>query len=250
MKLHSKKTAAGKSIAWIFSAVLLFVCFGCEPPAPVNNTTVTTANANTSAPVNAAPVNSSNVAVVPNKESQARMPVTLPVLDAMFTEGDFVGELKSKAQLSDEQIQNLKKLSREAVGNLDEGKSGESSGSTRVAMERADKEIRAMLGEEKASKLFDVVRQRWAQGIDEADNSSGNSSGNSFSIMNSAFRQPCIFACTWRNVLVFTYRRSICIFVRLIISATMVFSLESGYSRPISRGWDFENKAIAGGLGS
>lgn len=177
MKLQSKKTAAGKSIAWVFSVALLLVCFGCEPPAPVNNTTATATNVNeNAAPVNSAPVNSSNVAAAPNKESQAGMPVTLPVLDAMFTEEDFVGELKSKAQLSDEQIQNLKKLSREAVGNLDEGKSGESGGSTRAAMERADKEIRAMLGEEKTSKLFDVVRQRWAQGIDEADNSSGNSS--------------------------------------------------------------------------
>lgn len=163
-----------RSIAGVFSIGLLLVCLGCEPPAPTTNTS---AAVNTSvAPVNVAPINSSNVAVSPNKESQSRMPVTLPVLDAMFSEEDFAGDLKSKAQLSDEQIANLKKLSREAVASLNEGDTKSNNGSTRAAMERADKEIRAMLGEEKSAKLFDVVRQRWANGNEEANDSSDKSS--------------------------------------------------------------------------
>ncbi len=102
------------------------------------------------------------------------MPVTLPVLDAMFSDETFAAELKSKVQLSDEEIQNLKKLSREAVANLSEDNADGSTGSTRAAMERADKEIRAMLGEEKAAKLFDLTRQRWEGGTEEANNSAGD----------------------------------------------------------------------------
>lgn len=169
MKLYKEKMLIVKPFAWIFLIGSVFIGFGCQQPAPVNNTVATTTNAN-AAPVNSAPGNVSNTAVTPpNKESQARLPVTLPVLDAMFSEEDFAGDLKSKAQLSDEQIADLKKLSREAVGNLNEDETGENNGSTRAAMDRADKQIRAMLGEEKAAKLFDVVRQRWENGGEEAN---------------------------------------------------------------------------------
>ncbi|MDQ3713174.1 MAG: L,D-transpeptidase [Acidobacteriota bacterium] len=175
MKLQFEKIGVGKSIALIFSIGMIFLSIGCEPPAPTANANV---NANT-APVNTAavPSNVSNISIR-SEESQAKMPVTLPVLDAMFSDENFAGELKSKIQLSDEEIQNLKKFSREAVSNLNESDANENVGSTRAATERADKQIREILGEEKSVKLFELVRQRWANEGEEANNSSGDSSNS------------------------------------------------------------------------
>ena len=113
MNIQFKKMSVKKLIGLAFPVGIAFFTFGCEPP---NTTTTNTAavNANTvavnSAPVNSAPVNAANTTVV-NKESQSRMPVTLPVLDAMFSDEAFAGELKSKLQLTDEEIQNIKNLS-------------------------------------------------------------------------------------------------------------------------------------------
>ncbi|MDQ3064462.1 MAG: hypothetical protein M3R14_16600, partial [Acidobacteriota bacterium] len=99
MKLQFEKMGVGKSIGLIFSIVTIFLSIGCEPPPAA--TTNTNVSANTAA-VNTATSNVSNTSVtsVPNKESQAKMPVTLPVLDAMFSDESFAGELKSKIQLT------------------------------------------------------------------------------------------------------------------------------------------------------
>jgi len=171
MKFQFEKMGVGKSSALIFSLCVIFLLSGCEAPTPTTN-----ANVNTNAAVaNTAPPSNLSNTTAPNKESQAKMPVTLPVLDAMFSDENFAGELKSKVQLTDEQIQNLKKLSREAVSNLNESEADDNAGSTRAAMERAERQIREILGEEKSVKLFELVRTRWAGEGEEASNSSDNS---------------------------------------------------------------------------
>ncbi|MDQ3180700.1 MAG: L,D-transpeptidase family protein [Acidobacteriota bacterium] len=166
-----------KTIGLFFSIGLVLFSFGCEPPNTTTNTMTNTAvNTNTVA-VNSAPTNSANTAVI-NKESESKMPVTLPVLDAMFSDENFAGELKSKVQLTDEEIQNLKNLSREAVSSLSENEKDDNAGSTRAAMERADKQIREKLGEEKATKLFNFVRERWSNGMEEAASDSASEPGS------------------------------------------------------------------------
>ena len=173
MKFQFKKISVEKPIALYFLIALVLFSFGCEPPPTSTNANVTAVNA---APNNIAPANVSNP-VQPNKELQARMPVTLPVLDAMFSDENFASELKSKVQLSDEQIETLKKISRDAVANLNE--SDTDSGSTRAAIDRADKQIRESLGEEKSAKVFDFIRQRWSGENEEANNSTDNSKDSS-----------------------------------------------------------------------
>ena len=44
------------------------------------------------------------------------MPVTLPVLDAMFQDSTFAGELRDSLQLTDQQITELRKLARISTG--------------------------------------------------------------------------------------------------------------------------------------
>jgi lipoprotein-anchoring transpeptidase ErfK/SrfK len=70
----------------------------------------------------------------------------------------------------------VRKLSREAVANLSESERDDNAGSTRAAMERADKQIRGILGDEKAVKLFDLVRERWSNGMEVANDSNSKPS--------------------------------------------------------------------------
>lgn len=162
MKFQFKKSGFNK-IAYIFLLAALFT-FGCEAPPATN----TTATANTAA-VNTAPA--ATPAASPAQSKAAALPVTLPVLDAMFAEENFAGELKSKLQLTDEQIDKLKTTARSAVSNLSE--SGEDTGSTRAAKERSSRQISEILGEEKTAQLFEMVSQRWNGG----ENADGNSGG-------------------------------------------------------------------------
>lgn len=141
----------------IFTVLLLILTTGaCVPPETPNS------NANVGVNTNQQPTNTNSAAAAPaNKtENAMKIPVTLPVLDAMFFDENFVEELKSKMQLSDEQINQLKTVSREAVENLT-GEDADDFGSTRQASVRAEEQIRGIIGADKADRLFDLVRTRW-----------------------------------------------------------------------------------------
>ena len=157
MKLDQTK------IFTLFFTISLLALYGCAPPQQVINTNSGANINNNQENMNVAP--NTNVAKPPeNKEAALAMPVTLPVLDAMFSDEQFAGELKTKLQLSDEQIQKLKQVSGEAVQNLNDDETDNHSGSTRAETERANNEIRQILGEEKAGRFFELVRQRWEGG--------------------------------------------------------------------------------------
>jgi lipoprotein-anchoring transpeptidase ErfK/SrfK len=143
---------------------------GCVPRE--NTTTVVNTNVNSN-PVNTA-VNTNTVKPPENKQASVSMPVTLPVLDAMFSDEQFAGELKTKLQLTDEQINRLKEVSGGAVRDLNEDATEDYSGSTRASAERASNEIRQIIGEEKANQLFELVRTRW-QG--DAETAAQNNNG-------------------------------------------------------------------------
>jgi lipoprotein-anchoring transpeptidase ErfK/SrfK len=99
--------------------------------------------------------------------------VTLPVLDAMFADEAFAGELKSKLQLTDEQVEGLRKVAGEERANLDEA--GESSGTTTAATRRASEKIRSVIGEQKAAAFNSFVSERWAGGAGDAADARPNS---------------------------------------------------------------------------
>jgi lipoprotein-anchoring transpeptidase ErfK/SrfK len=147
---------------FIASALLTVVGLfaACEQPTNLNTTVNSNAN-------NAAPITAASPAATPraeNPRAEANLPVTLPVLDAMFADESFAGELKSKLGLTDEQIGRLQTISREAVGNLSELETDESTGSTTEAVKRAQEQIRSVVGEDKAAQLAGLVRERWQQG--------------------------------------------------------------------------------------
>ena len=132
-------------------------------------TSETTSTVNTNTTTDAASTTTTSTAPAPNTPhaadaSAAGLPVTLPVLDAMFADEAFAGELKSKLQLTDEQISRLRDIAREEVGQLREGEGDDHSGTTAAATARASERIREVVGEEKAGQLAALVRERWGGG--------------------------------------------------------------------------------------
>jgi lipoprotein-anchoring transpeptidase ErfK/SrfK len=180
MDFQFEKMRAAKSFVFVFSLIVVLTTVGCEQPTMVTNANVSV-NAATNAASNSVANSTQNVSGL-NKNLEAQMPVTLPVLDAMFSDENFAKDLKSKLQLTDEQIDKLKNVSRQAVSNLKE--SDDEGGSTRASMERAGQQIKEIVGENNAGKFFDFVRERWSGGDETAD-ASGNANNNAAAKINS-----------------------------------------------------------------
>ena len=173
MKENFREKCVKKIVsAGMLCAVAIFG-FSCVPPQTGSS------NTNVNAPVNTN-TNTAPVAPAENEQADMSMPVTLPVLDAMFADEEFTNSLKTEVNLTDDEITKIKKAASDAVDKLRNSSDEDSdSRSTRAAMERAGTEIRGILGDEKSAKLFDVVRKRWSGDSDTTGNSNGlNNSGD------------------------------------------------------------------------
>jgi lipoprotein-anchoring transpeptidase ErfK/SrfK len=133
-----------------FKATLIALIFGLFISGCRNQTGPSQAVA-TSTP---APATSTNEAV----------PITLPVLDALFADEAFTKGLKGKLQLSDDQISRLRKISRDAVTKLHQRNAENQSGSAQAARENAIEAIRGVIGAEKSEQLMALARERWNKG--------------------------------------------------------------------------------------
>jgi len=129
----------------------------CVSPGPESGGVNTNANPNANAarPTPAAPTTAA-------RAGESDLPVTLPVLDAMFAEENFAGELKSRLQLTDEQVNRLREVAGEATSELSEEEQDRRS--TAEATRRATEKIKEVLGEQKAGEFAALVRERWSGG--------------------------------------------------------------------------------------
>ena len=141
----------------------LFIFGGCQT-APVSN-------GNTAAVATPSPAPSATPAATGNAGAN-NLPVTLPVLDAMFAEERFATDLKSELQLTDEQIERLRKVAREETAGLRETETGEHGGTTTAAATRATEQIKSVLGDERAARFSQFVSARWAGGEGGGTNAS------------------------------------------------------------------------------
>jgi len=164
----------------ILGAALVLVMSGCNSAPPSNDnvntagtTTTTVGNTNTTntAETGATPATSATPTPQPTASPQTadnsanNLPVTLPVLDALFADENFASRLKSKLQLTDEQIDRLRKAARDNTAQLSEPSAGSGySGTTSNAIAQADEEIKSVVGDEKAPQVETFVRQWWASG--------------------------------------------------------------------------------------
>lgn len=170
-KNHWKGIAAALLSTAFFSAA-------CDPNA------VNPANQSNTAQTNAAPLQTPTAtpSATPNPAAQQmalNLPVTLPVIDAMFSDETFANDFKAKMQLPADQIEQLKKVAREATANLEE-KEDDFAGSTSSAIKNAEAEIRRIFGDQKAPEVADFIRERWQNGTEQANaqNSGANSSND------------------------------------------------------------------------
>ena len=151
-----------KRVSHALSLVLvmcLFAAAGCAPPS---NTTTTTGgvNTNTGQPAGAPPPAAPPAPA--SASGEAQLPVTLPVLDAMFQDPAFAAELKSRLALTDEQVARLRKVAEEERTSLSE--EGEATGSTAAARARAAEKLNEIVGADKLTPFSAFVRERWAGG--------------------------------------------------------------------------------------
>jgi lipoprotein-anchoring transpeptidase ErfK/SrfK len=145
-------------------ALSIFVTAGCatEPGS----------NANANVAVSPAP----SVSPSPTAVSSAAS-VTLPVLDALFSDDPFKEQLKSKLALTDDQVAQLQKIAGEEVSRLRElnaegsaaGQSDLTESQAAGSRERAAEAIRGAIGEQKAGELLAFARDYWVAGGQPAE---------------------------------------------------------------------------------
>ncbi len=146
----------------LYAAAALFALVfatACQPVPTGNANTANTTNTATNTNALATPTPAASTS-----SGAANLPVTLPVLDAMFADEAFAGELKSRLQLTDEQIERLKKIARDETASLREGEGEDHQGTTSDATRRAAEKIKEVVGAEKAQGFTTFVGERWAGG--------------------------------------------------------------------------------------
>jgi lipoprotein-anchoring transpeptidase ErfK/SrfK len=94
------------------------------------------------------------------------VPITLPVLDALLADDGFKSDLRFKLQLTDQQIDSLKKISTEEVARLRRANAEDQAGSAETARQNAIKAISSVIGAEKSAQLLALARERWNKGTE------------------------------------------------------------------------------------
>ena len=118
---------------------------------------------------NASPLPSATASTSPAEEKAANTaPLTLPVLDAFFADESFSGSLRTRLQLTDEQVTKLRGLAHSETANLNEENAGKGEGESSNARSVAAEKISALIGEEKTRQLAVLVGERWSGTADEA----------------------------------------------------------------------------------
>src|SRR3954451_16216599 len=89
----------------------LILLAGCAPAPSNSNTTVSTQQPSPSPSASPSPATTADTASVQ---------ITLPLLDALLTDDKFVARVKQNLKLSDQQMDELKRVSSSAVARLRE----------------------------------------------------------------------------------------------------------------------------------
>jgi lipoprotein-anchoring transpeptidase ErfK/SrfK len=94
----------------------------------------------------------------------ASVRITLPLLDALLTDDKFVARAKQNLKLSDQQIDEIKRVSSAEVARLRESNAEDLDGESTNAPARAEEQLRSVLGEQKARDLATLANEYWSKG--------------------------------------------------------------------------------------
>lgn len=129
---------------------------GCAPAPNNSNTTVSTSTQPSPSPsVSPSPTTTTDTASIQ---------ITLPLLDALLTDEKFVARVKQDVKLSENEIDQLKRVSSADIARLREANAEEGEGGDGNPRERAEQELRTILGEQKARDLARVANDYWSKG--------------------------------------------------------------------------------------
>ena len=143
--------------------LILTISFAACTTVPSNSN----ANLPNTANTNASP--SSSPSTSPPQISQ----LTLPWVDALLANESFIRDVKSQLQLTDDQINSLKKAASTEVSRLREANAEDTTGDAADSRERATREITSVLGEEKARQFTALANDFWARGGEGGEGSVG-----------------------------------------------------------------------------
>ncbi|HKB66913.1 MAG TPA: L,D-transpeptidase family protein [Pyrinomonadaceae bacterium] len=104
-------------------------------------------------------------------------PLPLPVLDALFSDEAFKTKLKSKLELTDDQLGALQKIAGDEVARLRQSNIEEQSADQLSQAEQsrahAAEAIQGVIGQQKAENLFAFVHDYWIAGPENKDSTTG-----------------------------------------------------------------------------
>jgi len=126
------------------------------------------------------PLPSATASPSPAEDKAAnKQTLTLPVLDAFFADESFSGALKTRLQLTDEQVTKLKDLAHSETAKLSEENAGQGERESSTARSEATEKIGALIGAEKTRQLEVLVAERWSGATDEASDKTAAQPTNS-----------------------------------------------------------------------
>lgn len=131
-------------------ALMLLALAGCTP-AGNSNVNVSHATPSPSASPSASP-------------SEGTVQVTLPLLDALLADDKFVAQLREKASLSADQIEELKRISSSTTSQMRETSAEDEDRDGGDSHTRAEQQLRATLGEDKARQVAKLATDYWSRG--------------------------------------------------------------------------------------
>ena len=133
---------------------LTIIAVSCVTQTPTNTNSIATSSPTPAISPSPTPVVSEAVSV----------PVTLPVLDALFTNDSFKAELKSKLQLSDDQVASLRKVAADEIALLQKSGAEPEEGAAAEARDRATTAIQNVIGAQQTQALLSLAREHWLKG--------------------------------------------------------------------------------------
>ena len=141
----------------LFATALFFT--GCVPQETARTNTVGNGVNTNSAP---SPSATTSAPVAAEPEASANVSFTLPLLDAMLTDDEFVTTVKTSIQLSDGDVAKLRELARSGVQGLSSDPAADDSRSTKTATVEARKQVEQLLGAAKANQLIALIQKSGA----------------------------------------------------------------------------------------
>ncbi len=127
-------------------------------------------NANTSTST-VQPASSPSPAASQQQGTETRSQVTLPVLDALLANDAFVSELKTKVQITDDQVAALKTAASTEVKRLRSTNAEENVAVSTDGRTQTTAQLSQIIGEGKTKDLIRLASDFWARGANPEDTS-------------------------------------------------------------------------------